>query len=417
MIGSFDTEVREAAARTVERDGFAALPALDPASPWFEALVREAEEARSQAWERPSGEAVDHRAWRGPIGPHAQELLASAETRQLLADVVGDEVTPSFEGTCFTYYEGPDDFLGAHRDREGACAYTLILTLRASWPEDRDPGPGLQLEVWGDAHEGPPLAILPTVRGGLVLGRGAEVFHARPPLREGESVWALTACYASTTAGSHANDPELLCEQGEELWQGGAAAEASRCFERALDTVPTSERAWSGLGFARWTEGDFEAALLAFQQAARLDSQTPSHWSNIGLCLRDLGRGEAAIAAFRVALLLDPGYAPAWNEWGNVLQDEGHPEESLPCYAKALGIDPTRAVVHHNLGVAQLRLGREALAGDAFLAALERDPHYPHAREELALLYDGAGRREEALEILAGTESARARELEARLRT
>lgn len=398
-----------ALAAAVTETGFAAIgpSALDGVL--FDALRIEAETQRVHAWGSAEGLTVAHRNRRSNLGPVAMDLLTAPEILALLAEVARCPLEPSFEASCYTYYDGPDDFLAPHLDRPDACAFTFIIYLVALWPDHAEPGPGLDLQVFAPGVEGesvdPPRAVLATRANVFVVGRGAEVPHGRPALAEGEQVVALTACFA------FAADPRrdaTLVDDGFAEFNQGNLAEARARFEAALVQDDRCAAAWSGLGFVEWTAGDFTEALQMYRTAAAYDGSDASIWSNIGLCLRDLQAFEQAERAFEVALMLDPGYSPAINEWGNARQDQGHIDEAVPMYLKALAIDPSRAVVHHNLGVAYVRLGETMLAIQAFSAALERNPEYSHSLEEMGLLLAQGGLLDEARRYLgdAGTERA-----------
>lgn len=407
---TLDEAACNALADAVAATGFAALgpQALD--TPLLEAMRAEALAQRALSWGCAEGDTVDHRNRRADLGPVGREFLMAPETLTLLARVAGAALQPSLEASCYTYYEGPGDFLAPHLDRPGACAFTLIVYLSTRWPADAEPGPGLELRVFApgdDAGAGEPRAVLPTRDNVLVLGRGADVPHGRPPLAAGEQVVALTSCYAVAGLPAAARAALLADEGFAEYGQGELEAARDR-FEAALAIDDRCAAAWSGLGFVEWSAGDFGEALAMYRLAAACDGSDASIWSNIGLCLRDLKAFDRAERAFEVALMLDPGYAPAVNEWANVLQDQGRCAEAVPMYLRALAMDPSRAVVHHNLGVAYRRLGDTALALLAFGAALDRDPAYAHTLEELGLLCLEGGMHDDARRYLeaAGTERA-----------
>ncbi len=413
---------RQRLAAALEADGFAAFgpPALPPEL--FEALCRDARAQRPGGWGQPQRPSVEHQAWRAEPGEAGRAFLHSPEVLALLQALVGEPVLPSPAGTCYTYYDGPGGHMATHLDRAIDCSFTLILYLEVEWPADAEPGPGLDLEFWppGPLPEAdqPPSRRVATRPNLLLVGKGAQVPHRRPPLAAGERLVALTACYAPALlrrclepAQPASETAQQHCDQGEQHWNAGELPQAQACFGRALEADPACDRAWSGIGYGYWYQRRFIEAQEAFTRAAEAASDDPSHWSNIGLCLRDQGAFEPAIRCFRVALMLDARYAPALNEWANVLQDQGRYQEALGLYARALAIDPKRAVVHHNLGVAYRRLGHSERAEDAFGQALARDPGYAHSLEELALLYVESGRADAARSLLQRAGSGRATEI------
>lgn len=422
---------RAALREAIDTGGFTALPApaLQPAM--FDALREEAREQRVQAWDKASDGAPGANARRADLGPVARSFLTHPETAALLHEAFGVEVEPSYEATCFTYYEAEGDFLDTHCDRPESCELTLIAYLEATWPDAAEPGPGLALEVYGPDGSRDDQQLLATRTNTVVLGRGAHWPHGRPPLREGERIVALTACYRprmrelrgalsrgpfrGDTRPQEAGRARHLVSEGFDLYGHGLGdgAAARERFEAGLAADPDYDMAWSGIGFVSWLEGSFEASYQAFVQAARREPYNVAHWANIGGQLRELGKLEEAQNAFSVALKLNPDYAPAWNEWANVLQDAGRFDDALPYYHRSLALDPSRAVVHHNLGVCYGRLGEKDLARDGFLSALARDPNYFHAQEELGVLDLEAGEIERGRDWLARAGTPRAQEIAA----
>jgi Flp pilus assembly protein TadD len=76
-----------------------------------------------------------------------------------------------------------------------------------------------------------------------------------------------------------------------------------------------------------------------------------------------------------------------------------HDEISL--YSDEVAKSPNKARPHNNLGDALKKAGRYEEAGPYFERALELQPVYPDALNNLATIYGSSGRREEALQLLA----------------
>jgi hypothetical protein len=192
-------EQRSALCRTAREFGFGALEgALD-----VDLLTRLQAESASQLEASVSADvddAIRFRARMGTLGDTARRFLRSRATVELLQAVFGARFVLSDDASCFTYYGG-GDCLGVHCDRPTVCAVTMIVYLRAASPRPKAPDTGLVLKVYGrhrPAGEAPRL-VIPTTAGCLVVGRGAETWHERPRLQEGEQVTALTACFRQRT--------------------------------------------------------------------------------------------------------------------------------------------------------------------------------------------------------------------------
>jgi hypothetical protein len=172
----------------------------------FELLSAEAA-ARRLAAEAVSDDGaagvVPHASRRAHLGPAAKAFLTSPSIATLLSQVFGEAFILTDDASCYTYYDA-SDFIGAHRDRAGDCGATIIVYLAATSPDRYSPQSGLSLRLLGDGAESTstPTAVIPTMSGSVVVGRGSRTWHDRPRLQEGESVIALTACFSSVPEGT-----------------------------------------------------------------------------------------------------------------------------------------------------------------------------------------------------------------------
>ncbi|WP_144444235.1 hypothetical protein [Caballeronia arationis] len=182
--------------------GFACMPdALDATR--FGALQAEASVRRQEALRACGDGDVRYRSRVAPLGDVARAFLAGSELASALESVFDDAYAYEEEASCYTYYES-GDFLGVHRDRPDECEITVIVYLHAQGRGADAPDTGLRLDIYsgGDTDERRLVHFIPTRTGGMVLGRGAAVWHARPPLLQDESVIALTACFRARTRPS-----------------------------------------------------------------------------------------------------------------------------------------------------------------------------------------------------------------------
>lgn len=377
----------------------------------FDQMVREARRQRTAAWlcERSGddGQSCAQRNWRAELGSASRALLSSEEIQRIIYEITGTWFEPSFEASCFTYYESPSDFLSSHQDRPESCALSLLIYLESAQAETSLHGDGLDLFIATRARPqsetGTLLRVTARPNRAVIL-RGSELPHYRPNLSPGESVSLLSACFAPCKADAETLEPSLMSQretdyssvlkrqvglyvyEGFQAWERGDFKSAQDLFEKSLGLSPDNVGAWSGLGHALWSLREFQSSWWAFAEACKRDSWCAGHWSNVGLALRDLGHREQAIQALGVAIMLDPDCAPAFNEWANVLLDQGSFEAALPLYLKSLALDASRAVVHHNLGVCYNCLGESERALASFRTALSLDPNYSHSIKELEIM-------------------------------
>ena len=232
--------------------------------------------------------------------------------------------------------------------------------------------------------------------------------------------------------------------------------QAIELFQKAIDRDPTYAPAWAGLGEALWSlaSGGLEfvapaevrdRAIAAADRALKLDPN-----------LADAHKARAVIAVdgewdlvkaqqeFEKALELRPGYAAAENLYGQIFTftllrfDEarrhfdrareldpfspwndhnavawwlyqGRFEKSLEEAERVMQRNPTLWIVRQQMGGARLELGQPGQAAAEFEAALKLvrpEPPPPVAFAALGLAYGLAGRRADALKVLAEMEQA-----------
>lgn len=101
----------------------------------------------------------------------------------------------------------------------------------------------------------------------------------------------------------------------------------------------------------------------------------------------------AQIAVKEDALLKDPRF---YTSLGDFLLKKGRADIALQMYEKALQVSPDDIATLNNLGYYYKDIN-PLLAEDYFLKALEIDPKYELARNNLALLYNTLGNHRQAV--------------------
>lgn len=93
----------------------------------------------------------------------------------------------------------------------------------------------------------------------------------------------------------------------------GREEEATAAYRRAVELAPKEATFGKALGhrlavlaFQKQREGDDEAAIDLFREAAGLDERDPVRWFNLGISYERLGRREAATSAYEKAAALAP---------------------------------------------------------------------------------------------------------------
>ncbi len=229
--------------------------------------------------------------------------------------------------------------------------------------------------------------------------------------------------------------------------------QAIELFQKAIERDPTYAPAWAGLGEALWTQAASgleyvapaevrDRAIAAADRALKLDPNlADAHKARAVIAIDGEWDLVKAQQEFEKALELRPGYAAAENLYGQIFTyilprfDEarrhfdrareldplspwndhnavlwwlyqGRFEKALEEGERAVQRNPTLWIVHQQMGGARLMLGQPGQAAAEFEAAIRLVRPEPGPFAALGLAYGLAGRRADALKVLAEMEQA-----------
>ncbi len=141
-----------------------------------------------------------------------------------------------------------------------------------------------------------------------------------------------------------------------------------------------------------------EAAAVRLLRRAR-DLYPADFWVNheLGMALQEVTPPERAEAVrfLTAAVALRPESAGVHLGLGIALQSDGRPDEGIACFRKAIELDPKYANAHNNLGAALKGLPDEAIT--CFRKALELDPKHAMAHCNLGNVLKDKGQLDEAI--------------------
>ncbi len=152
---------------------------------------------------------------------------------------------------------------------------------------------------------------------------------------------ALTLWLRSHPAVLPAPKPPILVAVSTPVSVSPAPTISSPSRERAALLIQ------NGLAAAR--NGDMEAAVTTFREAADLDPASAEAWTNLGVVLIRSGAEARGVEALRRALRERPGYPEAHRNLAVALDREGRSSEAARHYraflARSAGDDPDRASI------------------------------------------------------------------------
>jgi tetratricopeptide (TPR) repeat protein len=157
----------------------------------------------------------------------------------------------------------------------------------------------------------------------------------------------------------------------------GHYEEALVAYDQAIRLDPQFTDAYSSKGNALYMLKRYEEALVAYDQAIRLDPQLAHVYSSKGNALYMLKRYERSLVAYDQAIRLDPQFTDAYSSKGNALYMLKRYEEALVAYDQAIRLDPQLAHVYSSKGKSLYMLKRYEEALVAYDQAIRLDPNNP----------------------------------------
>jgi len=181
------------------------------------------------------------------------------------------------------------------------------------------------------------------------------------------------------------------------LVQEGRIEEALLAFEEAIRLEPDDALLWNAMGDALVQLSRYEEALVPFENAVRLDPKNAAPRSGKGTALYKLERFAEALTDFEQAVRLAPGDAVSWRRKGVILCELGRLEEGLMACEEAIRLDPDDNTAWGNKGDILHNLERYEDAVAAFDEAIRLAPDDVPAWNNKGVALIKLGRFEEAL--------------------
>jgi predicted O-linked N-acetylglucosamine transferase (SPINDLY family) len=144
--------------------------------------------------------------------------------------------------------------------------------------------------------------------------------------------------------------------------------------------------------------GDAKAAARICQKLVTDNPRDTDARYLHGRCLAGLGRWRDAASEFRRVLAVHSGFFPAMVDLGIAETLDGNYRDARPLLERARAMDPRPAELHFGLGLCCLGFGDNLGAAHAFRNAIERNPEFPDAFNNLGVAYDRLGQLAEARE-------------------
>ncbi len=142
---------------------------------------------------------------------------------------------------------------------------------------------------------------------------------------------------------------------------------------------PTGAADYFRAGQERYQQGDYQAALNAFYEAARRDATLTEAHRLRGEIYLKLGNIDKAIASLDKALETDPQSVPSYCSRASIRYRLGDNQGAIADANQALQLDPRCATAYNERGLAKLASGDEGGALQDYNQAIKLDKNFAQA--------------------------------------
>ncbi len=197
----------------------------------------------------------------------------------------------------------------------------------------------------------------------------AALANAFARLAEGRLDAAMRALaeWASTDAAPGGESPRAALERGRAAESQGRYDEARRAYTLALTgTLAGRHGLHVGIGRLAQVDGHLDAAIEAFEHAARLNPNDPLIRRELAGAYAAAGRFDDAFDELVAALTIDPRNAEALTAIGQLFLDTDRVADAVATLRRAVAVEPEKADAHYGLAMALSRAGRADEAARQF---------------------------------------------------
>lgn len=239
------------------------------------------------------------------------------------------------------------------------------------------------------------------------MSSAAHPIHDRLAQLAQQREFALCLAQAQAHVELHAQDAVAWGWVARCAFALGDGAKALEAAQQVCELAPDNAQAWTTLGDVRRHFGPLDGALAAFQQALQLVAAlTPPTGQSqaalavlsnkVGDALYTQGRFEPAQKAFEQAVHLAPRFGQAWFHLGIARMGLGHYAEAQAPLEQAMAHGHPPAQVQSALGAVFMELGAHRQAHAALSQALALQPEDTMVLNNLSIASQNLGLLTEA---------------------
>jgi len=168
-------------------------------------------------------------------------------------------------------------------------------------------------------------------------------------------------------------------------------------YDQAIRLNPSHANAFSNRGVAYARKGDYDRAIQDYDEAIRLNPNHADAFSNRGVAYGRKGDYDRAIQNYDEAIRLNPNHASALYDRGNAYRRKGDYDQAIQNYNEAIRLNPSHANVFSNRGIAYGRKGDHDRAIQNYDEAIRLNPNHANALYNRGNAYKRKGDYDQAV--------------------
>ena len=151
-------------------------------------------------------------------------------------------------------------------------------------------------------------------------------------------------------------------------------------------------------GVDKQNKGDNQGAIIAYNEAIRLNPNLAEAYNNRGIVRKELGDKPGAIDDYNQAIKFNPNLALAYYNRGIVRKELGDKPGAIDDFNQAIKINPNDADAYYNRGIVRKELGDKQGAIDDYTLAIKFNPNLAQAYYNRGNDYRKSGANQEAIQ-------------------
>ncbi|HYA27639.1 MAG TPA: tetratricopeptide repeat protein [Acidobacteriota bacterium] len=156
----------------------------------------------------------------------------------------------------------------------------------------------------------------------------------------------------------------------------GRYVDAERLYRDYLRAYPANTEVLLALGHVCYQQGKLTESIACLEQACKVEPADPELHFTLGNLISEKGDDpERALACYRQAVILMPDYGVAWLHLGVAYYHAMNYSAAAESLSRAAVLDPRDEKTFYNLGLALMRSGRAAEAGQMLRRARDIAPN------------------------------------------